>query len=355
MKSVQLRSQDGSFDAVDVVDVPVPKPGPGQVRVRMRMSPINPSDHNYVRGTYAAALERLVWNHGREDLAFDPDRARPHPSPPFALGGEGVGVVEAAGAGILAKRLVGRRVALASGPPNGTWQEHTVVDAKRAIPVPDSWSDAEAAMAIINPLSAVLMLRDVLEVKRGRFLIQDAAGSALAKTVVAMSRRVGFETINVVRDGKHTEALRALGASHVVETDTQDLREEVVRITGGRGADYAMDCVGGPLAAELVSCLGLGGHLVLYGTLGSPAFELHSRDLMMPCAKVSGFFAGNHIAMKSPLGMLRAIRELKAVAHVGLADVKVREVFPLAEVRRALEASVAPGMLGKVLLRLGEG
>jgi NADPH:quinone reductase len=353
VRSVQLRALADTFETIEVVDAPLPEPGPGEVRVKMKLSPINPSDHNFIRGTYKSALERLIWNHGHDELSFDPDRKRLHPTPPYALGGEGVGVVDATGSGMLAKRLMGKRVAVASGPPQGTWQEYTVVDAKKAIPVPESWSDAEAAMAIINPLSAVLMLRDVLGVRRGKFLIQDAAGSALAKTVIAMSKRVGFETINVVRDGKHTAGLRALGARHVVETDTQDLRAEVARITSGRGADYAMDCIGGALASELVSCLGLGGHLVLYGTLGAPSFELHSRDLMMPVARVSGFFAGNHIAMKTPLGMLRALRELKAVAHVGLSDVKVREIVPLDEVKRALEASVEAGATGKVLLSLG--
>lgn len=352
MKSVRLHSLSGGFDAVHVEDVPVPEPGPGEVRVKMRMSPINPSDHNYIRGAYLKALERLIWNHGKDEIAFDPERTRLHPTPPYALGGEGVGVVDAAGPGMLARRLMGKRVALISGPPRGTWQEYAVVEAKRAIPVPDTWTDAEASMALINPLSAVLMLRDVLGVRRGTFLLQDAAGSALAKSVIAMSQRLGFETINVVRDGRHTAALRALGARHVIETDSRDLRDEVVRITRGRGVDYAMDCIGGPLAAELVSCLGLGGHLVLYGTLGAPSFDLHSRDLMMPVARVSGFFLGNHVARKSPLAMLRALRELRAVASRSLSDVEVREIFTLDEVHRALEASVAPGARGKVLLRL---
>src|SRR5690606_20415174 len=131
-----------------------------------------------------------------------------------------------------------------------------------------------------------------------------------------------------------------------------DLRDEVVRITRGRGVDYAMDCIGGPLAAEPVSCLGLGGHLALYGTLRAPSFEPHSRDRTMPAARASGCFLGNHVARTSPLAMLRALRELRAVASRSLSDVEVREIFTLDEVHRALEASVAPGARGKVLLRL---
>ena len=65
MKSVQIDHLSDDFSAVRVVEVPVPEPGPGQVRVRMRLSPVNPSDLNYIRGDYLHALERLIWNRGR--------------------------------------------------------------------------------------------------------------------------------------------------------------------------------------------------------------------------------------------------------------------------------------------------
>ena len=38
---------------------PGQEPDPGQVRVRMKMRPVNPSDLNFVRGTYREALERI--------------------------------------------------------------------------------------------------------------------------------------------------------------------------------------------------------------------------------------------------------------------------------------------------------
>ena len=124
------------FAHVLLEDVQRPEPGPGQVRVRMSMSPINPSDHNDITGTYTKALGRLIWNRGYDRPSFDPDRQRLVPAPPYTLGREGVGVVEASGGGWMARRLVGKRVAVAGGPPLGTWQNHTVVDARRAIALP---------------------------------------------------------------------------------------------------------------------------------------------------------------------------------------------------------------------------
>ena len=157
MKSARIHACTQRSEDIRIEDVPIPEPGPGQVRVRMRMSPVNPSDLNFVRGTYHQALERIIWNQRRTDgdsrVYFDPGRSNACPEPPYALGGEGVGVVDACGDGFRARRLRGRRVAVASGPPNGTWQEYTVVDAKRAVAMPDSTNELTnvSTMKMPNP------------------------------------------------------------------------------------------------------------------------------------------------------------------------------------------------------------
>src|SRR5690554_3142256 len=354
MRAIRLHGFSQEFDTIQIEEGRRPVPKKGEVLVRMLYSPINPSDHNYIRGDYRRALERLIWNRGSETLYFDPERTNPHPTPPYTLGGEGVGIVVETGSSLLARRLKGKRVALAAGPPIGVWQDYVAVDAKRAIPVPDQLSDQEAAMTIINPLSAVFMVRDVLRVKPGTFLLQSAAGSALAKSVIALSREMGFETVNIVRDGKHIEALAELGARHIVRLDQEDLRDAVARITHGRGVPYAMDPIGGELSAEMVGCLTLGGHLVAFGTLSGPSFELTTRDLMMPEARITGFFLGNHIAQKSPAQMLLTLRYLRKLLGGALGDVVIREVMPLESIHEALKLSRGGGEAGKILLHIGD-
>src|SRR4051812_203605 len=99
-------------------DLPLPEPGPGQVRVRMIASPVTPSDLMTVRGVY-----------GRR------------PEMPFTPGYEGVGVVEA-GTGLLARRVMGKRVAvLNGGSSRGNWAEHVVIPARQAVPVWKSLPD----------------------------------------------------------------------------------------------------------------------------------------------------------------------------------------------------------------------
>jgi NADPH:quinone reductase-like Zn-dependent oxidoreductase len=357
MKSARVHAFTQRPADIRIEDVPVPEPGPGQVRVRMLCSPVNPSDFHYVRGTYYQALERIIWNQRRSDadrrVCFDPGRTVECPVPPYTLGGEGVGVVDAGGGGLLANRLRGKRVAVAGGPPNGTWQEFTVVDAKRAVVVPDGLADEQAAMYLANPISAHVMIREVLQVPRGGWVLVTAAGSALGKSVVRIGRRDGFRTICVVRSGANTAELMALGAEAVIETDRQDLVAEVARLTAGRGVGSALDCVGGRLAGEVVRCLGLNGRLVVYGTLADRPIEIPSRDLMMPLAQVTGFYLGNWMARQSPLKLLGVLRAVKRLTAAGVFQTDVGETYPLDQTATAVAASLEQGRTGKVMLRIG--
>lgn len=357
MKSAGIASYTRDLSDIRVSNVPVPEPGTGQVRVRMRMSPVNPSDLNFVHGTYHTALQRIIWNQGEagdERVFYDPALVTACPQPPYALGGEGMGVVDATGSGWLARRLLGKRVAIASGPPNGTWQEYTVVDARRAVALPAQIPDEQGAMFFINPVTAYVMTREVLRVPKGAWLLVTAAGSALGKSIVRMGRLYGFRTLCVVRSGANSDELRSLGADAVVETDRQDLVAEVFRLTGGMGVFHALDCVGGELAATVVRCLGLDGKLVLYGTLADQPLQLPIRDLMMPVAGISGFLLPNWMIQQSPLKLLRVLMQVKKLMIRGVFDAPIDQRFPLDRVAEAVAASLQTGRTGKILLEIGD-
>lgn len=353
MKAARLQRFTQDPSAIRVEDVALPEPGPGQVRVRMLYSPVNPSDLNFVHGTYHAALQRLLWNRGQQDICYDLGRRVVCPVPPYTLGGEGVGVVDACGSGLLARRLLGKRVAIASGPPVGCWQEYSLAEAKKAVVMPDAISDQQAAMFFVNPLAAYVMIREVLRVRAGEWVAITAAGSALGKSVVRMGRLYGFRTLCVVRSDSNSAELRALGADAVIETERQDLLAEVYRITAGQGVQHALDCVGGNLASELLQCLSLTGHLVVYGTLSGKPMQIPGRDLMMPLTRISGFFLSNWLALQSPLKLLGVLRAVKKLTREGIFQAEVTEVFGLEQVVEAVTAAGVSGRTGKVLLRLG--
>ena len=352
MKAARLSHFSHDPATIRVEQVPMPEPGPGQVRVRMLFSPVNPSDLNFLHGTYHSALQRMIWNKGQTTVCYDPQRRVVCPVPPYTLGGEGVGVVDACGSGWLARRLLGKRVAIACAPPAGCWQEYSLAEAKKSVVMPADIPDHQAAMFFVNPLAAYVMIREVLRVRPGDWVAVSAAGSALGKSVVRLGKLYGFKTLCVVRSDSNSAELLALGADAVVETDHQDLLSEVWRITGGKGVQHALDCVGGHLAGELVQCLGMNGHLLVYGTLSGKPLEVPGRDLMMPLTRISGFFLSNWLALQSPLKLLAILRSVKKLTQAGIFQSEVTQVFPLEQVADAVAAATASGRTGKVLLSL---
>ena len=357
MKSTHLGSFTQDAQDIEIIDAAMPEPGPGQVRVRMLLSPVNPSDLNYVHGTYLAALQRVIWNQAADpggQVYFDPGHNTPCPAPPYALGGEGMGIVESAGSGFMARRLAGKRVAIAAPPPNGVWKEFVVVDALKAVALPDTIPDDQGAMFFVNPFTAYVMTREVLRMPRDQWLLVTAAGSALGKSVVRLGKLFGFRTLCVVRSDSNSDALRALGADAIVETNREDLIESVRDITSGQGVGYAIDCVGGELTADVVRCLGLGGRLLVYGTLADSPLTVPLRDLMMPGAEIAGFLLPNWLSAQSPLRLLGVLRTVRRLMARGMFDTEVTETFELDQVGKAIAAATRPGRKGKVMLRIGE-
>lgn len=335
--------------AVQIREMPVPKPGPGQVRVRMRMAPINPSDFNYINGTYEKAFARLIWNRGVERPTGP--GGEPSPAPPYSLGVEGVGVVEESGGGLLARRLVGKRVAVVSGPPHGTWQEQTLIDAKRAFPVPRSLSDAEACSFFVNPLTALVMVRHVLQVPRGAVVLQTAAGSALCQMVRNLGRVDGFRVIDVVRSRAGAERLKKSGSKYVIALEDQDLLESVHGFVPG-GVQFVLDCVGGATGSEALRALAPGGRMICYGTLSPDPISLPPRDIMMPMTTVEGFYLAEYLMNRSLFQRISLVRNTAKLIASGVLGTAVEQTYSLDDIHQALDHARRPGRAGKILLTL---
>lgn len=314
---------------LSVRDVPLPEPQPGQVRVRMLACPINPSDLMVIRGRYAKL-----------------------PSLPATPGLEGVGLVEHNGGGLYGKLLVGKRVCVLNSA-SGNWAEHAIVNARQAIPLAGSLSLEQAATFFVNPATAYILTRKVLQIPAGAWLLQTAAGSVLGKMVIRLGRHFGFKTVNVVRRRAQMEELRAAGADAVIVESEGDLREQVLRATGNQPIRYALDPVGGATASAVVNTLGREGRLILYGTLSTDPISFPPRTLMANAARVEGFWLGNFMERQNIVSKIRLTRTLTSLIQRGVLASEIGQTFSLDQVQAAVRAAEQPGHGGKVLLRIG--
>jgi NADPH:quinone reductase-like Zn-dependent oxidoreductase len=328
MKAVVFEQYGEPATVLRVRDVPVPEPGPGQVRVRMLASPVNPSDLMTVAGRYGRQVKL-----------------------PATPGYEGVGIVEAAGGGLLGRLRVGKRVAVLNRQ-GGNWQEHVIVPARQVWPVPRHLPTDQAATFFVNPASALLMTRYVLRVPAGEWLLQTAAGSALGRMVIRLGRRFGFRTINVVRRREQAEELLQAGGDATICTASESIEERVAAITGGQGVRYAIDAVGGATGTAVVRSLGAGGRMLVYGTLSDEPLALDPRVLIAGQKQVEGFWLAEWAQAHGTWSMVRLLRRVGQLLDAGLLSSEVGAVFSLDEIRQAVQRATMPGRQGKVLLRI---
>lgn len=327
MRALRIARFGNPLDVVQLDDVPAPEPHAGEVRVRMTYRPINPSDLLAVRGLYPV-----------------------RPSLPGSPGLEGVGVIDALGAGVTGLD-VGQRVIPLSGLP-GTWAEQLIVAADRAMPVPDRLSDQVAAQVLVNPMTAWALLTDELSLSEGDWVLQTAAGSTLGRLVIQLARHRRLHTINVVRRRDQVQELLDLGADAVIATENESLVERVDALTRGEGVRAAIDAVSGPDAAKVASCLSLGGTMITMGALGGATIgPFDVADLLFKGVTIRGFWLTNWFRRKSPQELSQALGEVLTLLATHVFEPPVAAEYDLAEYRAALAHAERPGRGGKVLLR----
>ncbi len=328
MKAVVFESFGNPPDVLHIKDVPEPHPGPGEVRVRMIASPLNPSDLLVVQGRYGVL-----------------------PTLPSTPGFEGVGVVDEIGPGFLGHLVKGKRVTVINGA-GGNWAEYAVIPARQARPVPDDIPDDQAATYFVNPATVLAMVRHVLKVRRGEWLLQSAAGSALGRMIIKLGRHDGFKTLNVVRRRDAIDELKALGGDAVISSEDGPIDEQVRRIVGGDGVRHAIDPVGGETGTAVFQSLAADGRLLLYGTLSGEPIRIDPRLMISGRRIVEGFWLGYWMRERSIPSALLHFREIASLIRKGILNSEIGRVFPLEQIAGAAREAETVARHGKVLLQI---
>jgi NADPH2:quinone reductase len=232
----------------------------------------------------------------------------------------------------------------------GTWAEYLIAPAVQLIPVPDGVSDQAAAQFVVNPLTAWIMTVEELALQPGEWLLQTAAGSTLGRVVLQIARQRGFKTINVVRRREQGEELKSLGADEFICTDEEDIPERVREIAGKAGVTKAIDAVGGETGAAVMSALGRGGVMLVYGLLSGEPMPIDGGRMIFTTTTLRGFWLGDWMRSAPPERQQATVAEmLRSMATREIVP-PVEAEYPLSEVLAAAAHSERPGRSGKVLL-----
>lgn len=253
----ELRStvgRDGVLTlAIEEVDVGTP--AADEVIVRVEATPINPSDLGLMVGPADVASLRAGGTAERPVLSFDVSpgalasvEARIGQSLPVGI--EGAGTVVAAGAD--AKALEGRRVGTFGG---GMYADYRRLKAKDVLPLPEGASAADGASMFVNPLTALGFVETALA-EGHKAIIHTAAASNLGQMLQKICLKDGIPLINIVRSEQQAAILRAIGATHVLDSRDADFRARLVDAITETGATVAFDAIGGgTLGSDIVRAM----------------------------------------------------------------------------------------------------
>lgn len=241
--------QTGGPEQLQIEDLEIGDPGPGHVRIRVEAVGLNRAEAMYRAGNYPTK-----------------------PQLPSLIGYEGVGTITAVGPDADAY-AVGQRVCvlpMIHQGQYGIWADEAIVPTRILLPAPAGMDVAKVAAIWMQYMTAYAVY-EVAEVGPNDAVIIPAASSSVGLACIQLCNWAGAVPIAVSRTSEKADALKALGAAHVIASEEEDLVARVMEITGGKGARCAFDPVGGPYVDTLAQALAPRGILFVYGGLsGQP-------------------------------------------------------------------------------------
>ena len=156
----------------------------------------------------------------------------------------------------------------------GTFSEYVVCPAEQLVPVRKDLPWAYAAIIGCSVATGVGAVIRHAEVPAGSSVVVVGCGG-VGLNVVQGAKLAGAKTIIAVDllDNK-LEYARTFGATHTINARNEDVVKRVRAITGGLGAEFSFDAIGGEKTClQCVDCLAPGGQAVL---VGIPAVDVRA-------------------------------------------------------------------------------
>jgi len=259
MRAVQVTSHGRPGEVLAVRTVDRPEPEPGEVRVRVGAASLNFNDIDRCRGNLVSV---------------------PTP-PPFTLGMDVCGVVDAAGEG--AERWLDRRVVAITKTALGGIAEYAIAPAVSVFDAPTQLDDAEATAFLLTFQTSHLALFRRGRLQRGETLVVHSAASGLGTAGIQLGRAAGARVIAVAGGPEKGALCASLGADVVVDHTAEDFVEAVLVATGDVGADVVYDLAGGEFVERSWRCTARGGRYLAVGFADDDDNGMTGRPLRMAC------------------------------------------------------------------------
>ncbi|MEM0965288.1 MAG: 2-enoyl thioester reductase domain-containing protein [Verrucomicrobiota bacterium] len=293
----------------------------GEVKIKMEAAAIHPSDLGMIGGSYG----RL------RDL-------------PAVGGREGVGQVVETGPGVAAT-WESTRVRIPEHV--GVWQSEQIASVEGLARIPEGVSSVQAALAAVNPTTAIRLLEDFEPLQPGDWVVQNAGNSAVGVAVIQLAKSKGLLTASLVRRGELFEPLKRLGANLVV-LDERSAPERIREARGDSRMPLGLNSIGGSSLLNLAQSVSDGGTVVTFGGMTGEKIRFPTRQLIFNDIGFRGFWMDRWNREHSSEEVSGLLDEVYKLIRDEVIVTPVAAVYSLADYREALQQAQSYRM-GKVL------
>jgi NADPH:quinone reductase-like Zn-dependent oxidoreductase len=304
------QSTAGGPEVLELTTVEKPRPGPTEILVKVTAAGVNPTDwKTRARGRFPVGVE-----------------------PPFILGYDVSGVVEAIGDGVTIWAPGDEVCGMPRFPyPAGAYAEYVAAPARHFISKPAALDHIQAAGLPLAGLTAWQSLIDTAKVQPGQRVLVHAAAGGVGHLAVPIAKAQGAYVIGTASRSKH-EFVTSLGADEMIDYTEQDFARDLAPV------DVVLDPVGGPTTLRSMECIRPGGVLVRLPQLTDHAPLSKATELGIRAVR---------LLVEPDRQGLQQLAELVAADRL---QVTVDSVFPLGKAADAHRYGETGHATGKIVL-----
>ncbi len=322
MKAV-LCKQFGPPESLVVEELPSPKARAGEVVVSVKAASLNFPDVLIIQNKYQ----------------FKPPL-------PFSPGSEMSGVVKEVGEGVRGFKPGDRVIAFTT---YGAFAEEVAVEAGRLSPIPEGMDFKSAAAFLLTYGTSDHALRDRGQLKAGETLLVLGAAGGVGLAAIEIGKAIGATVIACASSADKLEVCKQHGADAGINYGSEDLREKIKELTGGKGVDVVYDPVGGPYTELALRSTAWRGRLLVVGFAAGEIPKIALNLALLKGCAIVGVFWGD-FARREPKAFADSLSQLGAWFRAGKLKPHVSQTFPLEQAVDALKLMAARKVKGKVVL-----
>ena len=310
-------------EALQWKELPTPEPKAGEVRVAIRAASLNFPDLLIVQNKYQMK-----------------------PPLPFVPGSEFAGIVEAVGEGVSHVK-VGDAVAAFAG--TGGFATHAVVSAALVMPLPEGFAFDDAAAFVLTYGTTHHALVDRAALKAGETLLVLGAAGGVGTAAIQIGKVLGARVIAAASSDEKCALCREIGADETINYATANIRDELKKLTGGKGPDVVYDPVGGDLAEPVFRSIGWRGRYLVVGFAQGGIPALPWNLALLKGASIVGVFWGD-FARREPKAHAAALTELAKWYAEGKIKPVIDQRLPMPDLPAAFARMGSRQVRGKLVM-----